>query len=178
MTDEIIKPGDLHGRVLQASEIELAWDGNLVSALIGEDLVVGVSGFGNTIPDALRELADNLIYEAVWTEIPDQKTIDLLQVRALEDTTIRTDVMELYRLDEERMCVFASPEGSHAGVFVVAPSVHEALQALADKLVSAGVWIDVKAERKWLFQEISDGDSFLETEIPDPERIEKEDDLD
>jgi hypothetical protein len=175
---EIINPGDLHGRVLQASQIDLAWDGNLVSALIGEDLVVGVSGFGDTIPAALRELAENLIREAVWIEIPDQEMPDLLQIRELENTTISTDVMELYRLDEQRMCVFVGPEGSHAGVFVVASSVHEALQALAGKLVSSGVWINVAAEREWIFQEISDGHSFLETDIPDSQRIEKEDDLD
>jgi hypothetical protein len=156
----------------------LAWDGNLVSALIGEDLVIGVSGFGNTIPEALRELADNLICEAVWIEIPDQKTIDLRQVRELENTTIATDVMQLYRIDEERMCLFVGPAGPQAGVFAVAPSVHEALPALAHKLEAAGVWIDVAAERKWIFQEISSSDSFLETERPDPQRIETEDDPD
>jgi hypothetical protein len=161
---EIVNPGDLHGRVLQASEIELAWDGNLVSALTGEDLVIGVSGFGNTIPDALRELADNLIREAVWVEIPDQETIDLSRVRELEDTTISTDVMELYRLDEERTCVFVGSKGSHAGVFAVGPSVHETLRTLADKLVSAGVWIDVTAARTWVFQEISEEDLTPESE--------------
>ena len=89
----------------------------------------------------------------------------------------RTDVMKLYRLGEDSMCVFAGSEESHAGVFVVAPSVHEGLQALADKLVSAGVWINVRAERKWMLQEVSEGGSFLETDSPDTERIEKEDDL-
>jgi hypothetical protein len=175
---EIINPGDLHGRVLQASQIDLAWDGNLVSALIGKDLVVGVSGFGETIPDALRELANNLIGEAVWIEIPDRKTIEVLGIRELEITAIKTHVMNLYRLDEQCMCPFVGPDGSHAGVFAVAPSVHEAVRALADKLVSAGVWIDVTAERKWILQEISDGDSLPDTENPHSERIEQEDDLD
>jgi len=85
--------------------------------------------------------------------------------------------MELYRFSEDSICVFVGPEGPPAGLFVVAPSVHEALRALADRLVLAGVWIDVTAERKWIVQEISDGESFLGTESPDSERIEDEDDL-
>jgi hypothetical protein len=31
--------------------------GNQVMATIGRDLVVGIAGFGTTIPDALRDLA-------------------------------------------------------------------------------------------------------------------------
>jgi hypothetical protein len=139
---------------------------------------LGVSGFGQTISDALRELASDLIDEAVWIEIPDRETIDVLGTRELESTTIKTDIMHLYRLDEHCMCVFVGRDGSQAGVFAVAPSVHEAVRALADKLVSAGVWIDVTAERKWILQEISGGDSLPETENPHSERIEQEGDLD
>jgi hypothetical protein len=97
---EIVNPGDLHGRVLQASEIELAWDGNLVSALIGEDLVVGVSGLASTVPDALRELADNLIREAVWVELPNQETIDISRIRELENTTI-TRLSKVWNLQRQ-----------------------------------------------------------------------------
>jgi hypothetical protein len=65
----IINPGDMHGRVLSADHVELSWDGNLICALVGPDLVVGVSGFGDTAHTAIRELADHPIAEAVWVEI-------------------------------------------------------------------------------------------------------------
>ena len=35
-------------------------DGNKISALIGENLVEGVAGFGDDLPSALRDLADEL----------------------------------------------------------------------------------------------------------------------
>jgi len=58
MDGELIYPGDLHGRVIRANTVELAWDGNAMSALVGDDLVVGVSGFGDSVHDALRQLAE------------------------------------------------------------------------------------------------------------------------
>ena len=73
VNEGIINPGDLHGRTLPAGTVELCWDGNLISALVGSDLVIGVSGFGDTAHDALRDLADHLIEEAVWVEVPDRK---------------------------------------------------------------------------------------------------------
>jgi hypothetical protein len=69
MSDDIVNPGDLHGRVLPANEVRLTWDGNSICALVGPDLVVGVSGFGDSVHEALRELADNLVREAVWVEV-------------------------------------------------------------------------------------------------------------
>ena len=69
---DIIKPGDLHGRTIQANEIKLSWDGNQICALAGEDLVVGVSGFGDSVHDALHELTDNLVREGVWIEVTDR----------------------------------------------------------------------------------------------------------
>jgi hypothetical protein len=63
---DIVNPGDLHGRVLPAKEVELCWDGNLISALVGPDLVEGVSGFADSAHGAVRDLADHLIEEAVW----------------------------------------------------------------------------------------------------------------
>jgi hypothetical protein len=49
MDGDIVRPGDLHGRVLPAEEIDLSWDGNQISAVIGPDLVQGVSGFGDAV---------------------------------------------------------------------------------------------------------------------------------
>jgi len=42
---DIVNPGDLHGRVLPANEIQLFWDGNQIGALVGPNLVEGVSGW-------------------------------------------------------------------------------------------------------------------------------------
>ena len=38
--------------------IEVFREGNAMGAMIGPDLVVGLSGFGETAADALRDLAD------------------------------------------------------------------------------------------------------------------------
>ena len=40
MDGEIVNPGDLHGRVLPANEVDLCWDGNQICALAGPDLVM------------------------------------------------------------------------------------------------------------------------------------------
>jgi hypothetical protein len=77
MGGEIVNPGDLYGRVIQADHIELAWDGNLISALVGEDLVIGVSGFGESVHRALIELAENLAREAVWVAAPEHGRVDV-----------------------------------------------------------------------------------------------------
>ena len=61
-------PKSLHGRVLPANEIRLSWDGNKICALVGSDLMMGVSGFGDSVHEALAELAANLVKEAVWIE--------------------------------------------------------------------------------------------------------------
>jgi len=39
MDGRIVNPGDLHGRVLPANEVDLCWDGNQICALAGPDLV-------------------------------------------------------------------------------------------------------------------------------------------
>lgn len=49
---------DLFGFVCFA--VRIADDGDMWGALIGEDLQNGVSGFGRSIPQALRNLADRI----------------------------------------------------------------------------------------------------------------------
>ena len=63
-------PKSLHGRALPANEIRLSWDGNKICALVGPDLMMGVSGFGDSVHEALAELAANLVKEAVWITAP------------------------------------------------------------------------------------------------------------
>jgi hypothetical protein len=64
-------------RVLQENEIRLSWDGNQICALVGPDLVAGVAGFGDSVHDALRELADNLVREGVWIEVTNRTEWDV-----------------------------------------------------------------------------------------------------
>jgi hypothetical protein len=43
---------------------------NKICALVGPDLMMGVSGFGDSVHEALAELAANLVKEAVWITAP------------------------------------------------------------------------------------------------------------
>ena len=65
-------PSDRHGRVLKANQIQLGWDGNQIYALVGRNLAEGVSGWGNSVHEALSDLADNLVREGVWIEVTDR----------------------------------------------------------------------------------------------------------
>jgi hypothetical protein len=69
------------GRLLQENEIRLSWDGNQVCALVGPDLVAGVAGFGDSVHDALRELANNLVREGVWIEVTNRTDWDVREKR-------------------------------------------------------------------------------------------------
>ncbi len=152
MDGDIINPGDLHGRVLPANEVELCWDGNLISALVGPDLVVGVSGFGDTVHDALRELADNLVQEAVWIEMADQADLPFTPTE-VTGGSIQTNVVRLYH-DKGQTCAFVGTEDSTLGVAGFGDSVHGALRQLADNLVTKGVWVEVANRREWHFEKI------------------------
>lgn len=154
MAGEIIYPGDLHGRVIRTNAVELAWDGNAMSVLVGEDLVIGASGFGDSVHEALRELAENLIREGIWIEIPGEGEIEMKSVPRGGNGTIQTDSIELHRFDGERMIALVRAAGGLAGAAAdIGESVHEALRDLANELVAQGVWIEVAARREWHFVE-------------------------
>jgi hypothetical protein len=108
MDGDIVNPGDLHGRVLPADEVDLSWDGNQMSALVGPDIVVGVSGFGDAVHDALRELADSLIEEAVWVDVTNREPIDPAKIRRSDIGTIQTSVVDLYHIEEDRICALVA----------------------------------------------------------------------
>jgi len=46
----------LHDRVLPANQVQLFWDGNQIGALVGPNLVEGVSGWGDSVHEAIRDL--------------------------------------------------------------------------------------------------------------------------
>jgi hypothetical protein len=57
-------------RSITAREIKLMWDGNAICALIGEDLVVGCAGFGGTVAQALRDLANSIDEDKLTVNVP------------------------------------------------------------------------------------------------------------
>jgi hypothetical protein len=163
MGGDIVNPGDLHGRVLPADAVDLSWDGNLILALVGPDLVVGVSGFGDAVDDALRELADHLIEEAVWVEVTNREPIGTAKIRPCHSGTIQTNVVELYRIDEGRICAVVAQEDLFVGAFGIGESAHQALRHLADELVREGVWVEVTSQTEWHFvEEIPGANCFRE----------------
>jgi hypothetical protein len=46
--------------ILRTRQIRLLVDGNQICALVGNDLVAGVGGFGSTVQEALRDLANQI----------------------------------------------------------------------------------------------------------------------
>ena len=48
--------------------IDVSRDGNKISALIGPNLQEGLGGFGDTVPVALRDLADQMEAEGYRVE--------------------------------------------------------------------------------------------------------------
>jgi hypothetical protein len=73
----VMGPSADRSRVIQENLIRLSWDGNQICALVGPDLVAGVAGFGDSVHDALRELADNLVREGVWIEVTNRTDWDV-----------------------------------------------------------------------------------------------------
>lgn len=63
-------PDDLNGRTITANQVKLMWDGSHICALVGKDLMEGMGGFGLTVHEALRDLADQLVKNGIWVEIP------------------------------------------------------------------------------------------------------------
>ena len=88
----------------------------------------------------------SLVTEAVWVEMPEHNRLDLTQGRPFGGGAIQTNVIGLFRAADDRIAAFVSADPSSGG-FAAGDSVHEAIGALADKLVSKGVWIEVSARR-------------------------------
>src|SRR4029453_2318353 len=126
MDGDIVNPGDLHGRVLVAIEVELCRDGNQISALVGRNLVEGVSGFGDAVHDALRELAHNLVREAVWVDIADAAELPFDPTNTT-GSSIQTNVVELYR-NFDRICALVGTEDAVSVVAGLGDSVPDALR--------------------------------------------------
>jgi len=61
----------LIGRTHQSNEVRLSTDGKEICAMIGPDPVQGIAGYGPSVHDALRDLADQLVRFGVWIEVTD-----------------------------------------------------------------------------------------------------------
>jgi hypothetical protein len=55
----------------KANEVRLYTDGKEICAMIGRDPVQGIAGFGPSVHEALRDLADQLVQSGVWIEVTD-----------------------------------------------------------------------------------------------------------
>src|SRR5689334_16109259 len=150
----IVNPGELNGRTIRAIEIKLYRDGNKICALVGQDLVVGVAGFGDSVHEALRDLADNLIREACWVEVDDDARLAPLRVEP--GSTIQTHQVELFRDVSGGVCAFVGRPDGNVGTWSVGDSTHDAIRRLADELVHQGIWVEVMARREWHLEEIDD----------------------
>jgi hypothetical protein len=70
------EPGDPNGptlinRAYPPNTVNLSTDGKEICAMIGPDPVAGISGYGASVHEALRDLADNLVKFGVWIEVND-----------------------------------------------------------------------------------------------------------
>lgn len=54
-----------------AKTVRLFVEGDQIGAMIGKDLVQGVTGFGPSVHEALRDLADQLVENGIWIEVAD-----------------------------------------------------------------------------------------------------------
>jgi DNA-directed RNA polymerase subunit RPC12/RpoP len=61
----------LNNSTYQSNEVRLFTDGKEICAMIGPDPVQGIAGYGHSVPEALRELADQLVKCGVWIEVTD-----------------------------------------------------------------------------------------------------------
>jgi hypothetical protein len=69
-------PGDpegpeLTGRAYECNVVNLTTNGKEICAMIGPDPVAGISGYGASVHEALRDLADQLVKCGVWIEVTD-----------------------------------------------------------------------------------------------------------
>jgi hypothetical protein len=55
----------------QSNEVRLYTDGKEICAMIGPDPVQGIAGYGASVHEALRDLADELVQCGVWVEVTD-----------------------------------------------------------------------------------------------------------
>jgi hypothetical protein len=61
----------LIGRTHQSNTFNLYTDGKEICPVIGPDPMQGVSGYGPSVHEALRDLADMLVQSGVWIEVTD-----------------------------------------------------------------------------------------------------------
>ena len=57
--------------VHQANEVRLSTDGKEICAMIGENPIEGIAGYGASVHEALKDLADQLVSSGVWIEVTD-----------------------------------------------------------------------------------------------------------
>ena len=59
------------GGTYPANEVRLSTDGKEICAMIGENPIEGISGYGASVHEALQDLADQLVKSGIWIEVTD-----------------------------------------------------------------------------------------------------------
>jgi hypothetical protein len=113
---------------------------------------------GDTVHDALRELAGNLIREAVWVDIADAAELPFDPTNTT-GSSIQTNVVELYR-NFNRICALVGTKDAISVVAGFGDSVPDALRELADTLVKNGVWVEVIDRTEWQLEETDEEDPW------------------
>lgn len=63
----------LKGRAFPSNQVNLFTDGREICAMIGPDPVAGIAGYGPSVHEALRDLADQLVRFGIWVEVTDER---------------------------------------------------------------------------------------------------------
>jgi hypothetical protein len=132
----------LKGRTHPAGNISLTNNGKEICAMIGEDPVVGIAGYGHSVQDALKNLANELIRNGVWIEAPIKRTPR--QLAPLKPGTFVANAVQLYlAVTDGRTWARIRAELQLGEVSAGGETVPDALESLAKILSGNGVWIEV-----------------------------------
>ncbi len=128
--------------VQQCSEARLYVDRKgEICAMVGKDPVQGVAGYGRSAPEALRDLAGELIRCGVWIEVPIERSRP--PGASLRDTTLVCNEVKFYRDLESGETRARIGDFKKGGVVGSGDAVPDALKKLADELIANGVWVEV-----------------------------------
>jgi hypothetical protein len=59
------------GGTHQSNEVRLYTDGKEICAMIGKNPIEGITGYGASVHEACRDLADGLVRFGIWIEVND-----------------------------------------------------------------------------------------------------------
>ena len=132
----------LKGRTHPADSISLTNNGKEVCAMIGKDPVTGIAGYGSSVQEALKDLANELITNGVWIEAPIKRTPR--QLPPLKPGRCIANAVHIYKSPTDgKTWARIRTELQLGEVSASGETVPDALESLASILSGRGVWIQV-----------------------------------